>query len=311
MFLATADTKVALVASAPTMYLANSYLTNEMMAARAKVNTAAGSKRLLSMPFLPRPARMARRSGPAPSPLKPKLVKGFAVGDSNPHKELADPWHGQQEAGALRLREDAEGRHRDSSCTKASFSTFAGQSVSRAFALMPTLPRRRESRPRIGQQLIIIYHSGYRNVEAVGSWTPRYLGNGDKADGMNEVTDLAEIAEKYGVTNVYGDLGQLFSLQAPSSAKNGSLPGGLSHKGSGHRSRRVGHRCSVDRFTAVANRRTKAAGNTGRYTEAIRIQPLGPADGEVRRPFPAEIPRAYTITKAPAGWSRMDGYFKP
>jgi predicted TIM-barrel fold metal-dependent hydrolase len=53
-----------------------------------------------------------------------------------------------------------------------------------------------------------VYHSAYRWV------------GGNPADGMAEfdktgrsswTSDLAEIPEKYGVTNVYGDLGQLFA----------------------------------------------------------------------------------------------------
>ncbi len=54
----------------------------------------------------------------------------------------------------------------------------------------------------------MIYHSGYRHL------------GGPPADGTNEweqkgrlswLSDLAEIPEKYGVTNVYGDLGAIFA----------------------------------------------------------------------------------------------------
>ena len=55
----------------------------------------------------------------------------------------------------------------------------------------------------------IVYHSGYR-----------WVGGGTPEEGMAEwndtgriswVSDLAEIPQKYGVTNVYGDLGQVFA----------------------------------------------------------------------------------------------------
>ena len=54
----------------------------------------------------------------------------------------------------------------------------------------------------------VIYHSAYRHVggspaEAMAEW--------NETGRSSWVSDLADIPAKYGVTNVYGDLGQLFA----------------------------------------------------------------------------------------------------
>ena len=76
----------------------------------------------------------------------------------------------------------------------------------------------------------LIYHSAYRWV------------GGKPADGMAEfdrtgrsswTSDLAEIPEKYGVTNVYGDLGQLFAWTAVAEPRLAAALMGMLVKGLG------------------------------------------------------------------------------
>ena len=76
----------------------------------------------------------------------------------------------------------------------------------------------------------IIYHSAYRWV------------GGNPADGMAEfdktgrsswTSDLAEIPEKFGVNNVYGDLGQLFAWTAVSEPRLSAALMGMLIKGLG------------------------------------------------------------------------------
>ena len=63
-------------------------------------------------------------------------------------------------------------------------------------------------------------HSGYRNVGGVGGSDAAEAWAMVEKSGRNEwVTDLAEIPEKYGVTNVYGDLGQLFAASTVAQPK--------------------------------------------------------------------------------------------
>ncbi len=54
----------------------------------------------------------------------------------------------------------------------------------------------------------IIYHSGYRWI---GASPAEGMAEFDQTGRSSWVSDFAEIPEKYGVSNVYGDLGQLFA----------------------------------------------------------------------------------------------------
>ena len=54
----------------------------------------------------------------------------------------------------------------------------------------------------------IIYHSAYRHV---GGDPAVALAEFEKTGRIAWTSDLADIPEKYGVNNVYGDLGQIFA----------------------------------------------------------------------------------------------------
>jgi uncharacterized protein len=78
----------------------------------------------------------------------------------------------------------------------------------------------------------VIYHSAYR-----------YPGGGTAADGWNEfektgrsswVSDLADIPAKFGVSNVYGDVGQLFAQSVVAEPRLGAALMGILIKGLGH-----------------------------------------------------------------------------
>ena len=76
----------------------------------------------------------------------------------------------------------------------------------------------------------IIYHAAYRFP---GGGTPdEALAQFEKTGRIDWVTDLAEIPGKYGVSNVYGDLGQVFATTTvaqptPVAAIMGTLMKGL------------------------------------------------------------------------------------
>ena len=77
----------------------------------------------------------------------------------------------------------------------------------------------------------VIYHGGYRHA-----------GGGSRRDGWKEfeqtgrvswVSDLAEIPAKYGVTNVYADVGQLFAQTVVAAPRLGAALMGIMVKGMG------------------------------------------------------------------------------
>ena len=57
----------------------------------------------------------------------------------------------------------------------------------------------------------LVYHSGYRWV---GANPADAMAEFEQTGRSSWTSDLAEIPEKYGVTNVYGDLGQIFAWTA-------------------------------------------------------------------------------------------------
>jgi hypothetical protein len=204
------DTKVALISGAPSDIEQDWFLSNEMMAeARARVNSAAGSRRMMShVIFTPgQPGWLeALDRGLA---LKPDSVKGYTIGD-NTHKDTSGyPW-----------------RLDDEKLTYPAYERFVKAGIKNVCIHKGLFPPSIEAQfPRLRpyvdvsdvgkaardwpQLNFIIYHGGYRHVGG----DPAFAWTEFERTGRSEwVTDLAEIPEKFGVTNVYGDVGQLFAF---------------------------------------------------------------------------------------------------
>ena len=109
----------------------------------------------------------------------------------------------------------------------------------------------------------------------------RYAGGGrvedawaqfEKTGRIEWVTDLAEIPAKYGVSNVYADLGQIFAqttVAEPRAVRGHDGPAG---HGPRRRPRGVGHRRHLDRLAAVADRGAAPAGDSRGHAEEVRLQ---------------------------------------
>jgi len=76
----------------------------------------------------------------------------------------------------------------------------------------------------------LIYHSAYRWI---GATPAKGMAEFDKTGRSSWTSDLAEIPEKYGVTNVYGDLGQLFAWTAVAEPRLAAALMGMLVKGLG------------------------------------------------------------------------------
>jgi hypothetical protein len=119
---------------------------------------------------------------------------------------------------------------------------------------------------------------------------------------------LAEIPEKYGVTNVYGDLGQLFAASTVAQPKLAAYLVGCLIQGLG-----ADH--------VVWGTDALWTGSPQWQIEGLRrleipeemqkrfgFKPLGPADGPVKTAiFSGNSSRLYDY-KAPARWSKMDRF---
>jgi predicted TIM-barrel fold metal-dependent hydrolase len=276
------DTKVAGLSGAPSDVPQDWFLTNEMKAeARAKVNQEAGARRMLSQAiFTPGQPGWLEQVDRAIAELKPDSFKGYTIGD-NTHKELSKyPWRMDDEQLVYPFYEK---------CLKAGLVNITVHkglfppSVEQRF---PHLLAHSDVRD-VGkaakdwpQLNFIIYHSGYR-----------FGGGGGPADAWTQfeqtgrvewVSDLAEIPAKYGVTNVYGDLGQIFAQSTMSNPKLCAAMMGILIRGLG-----ADHVCwgtdaiwtGSPQWQIEALRRLEIPED---MQKQYGFQPLGPADGPVK-----------------------------
>jgi len=225
------DTKVALLSNSPSDVPEDWFIPQEQVfKTREMVNKQAGSRRMLAhFTITPGQPGWLEKVDEAMERFQPDSWKGYTVGD-NTHKELAKyPWHADDQKLMYPFYEKiAKTSIRNVCIHKGLFAPAIEAKFPRLrpYADVSDIGRAAKDWPQLN---FLVYHSGYRWV------------GGNPADGMAEfdntgrsswVSDLADIPEKYGVTNVYGDLGQLFawtSVAEPrlSAALMGTLIKGL------------------------------------------------------------------------------------
>jgi uncharacterized protein len=302
------DTKVAVISSSPSDIARDWFLTNEMMAqARDKINRHAGSKRMLTHAiFTPGQPGWLDSLDHALS-LKPDSMKGYTVGD-NTHKATSRwPWRMDDEKVTYRGYDKMLKAGVNIVCVhKGLFPYVAERKFPklRPFADVSDVGKAAKDWPQI---TFVIYHSGYRHVGEGG--TPQAAAAQFEQTGRVEwVTDLAEIPGKYGVTNVYADLGQLFAYSAVAEPRLAAYMIGVLIKGMG-----ADH--------VVWGTDALWTGSPQWQIEGLRrmeipedlqkkfgLKPLGPADGPVKTAiFNGNSARMYTY-KAPASWKRLDRF---
>lgn len=205
------DTKVAMISGAPSEDPRDWFLTNDMkFDARKRVNDAAGTRRVMSHAiFTPGQPGWMDEVERCIETLKPESWKGYTVGD-NTNKHLAQhPWRMDDEKVVYPFYERILKAGMNIVCVHKGL--YPQQVTDRFPHLLPfagvdDVGKAAKDWPQIN---FVIYHSAYR-------WT----GGGGAGVGVEQfartgrvdwTTDLAEIPAKYGVTNVYGDLGQIFA----------------------------------------------------------------------------------------------------
>ena len=208
MFL-DSDTKIALISSAPSDIPRDWFLTNQQMSqAREKVNKKAGYKRLYShMIFTPgQPDWLeALDAGLA---LQPDSCKGYTIGD-NTHKEISRcPWRMDDEKVTYKGYEKMVKAGIKNVCVhKGLFPPSVERQYPRlrGFCDVADVGQAAKDWPQLN---FVIYHSAYRHV---GGDPAQALAEFERTGRIAWTSDLADIPEQYGVSNVYGDVGQLFA----------------------------------------------------------------------------------------------------
>jgi predicted TIM-barrel fold metal-dependent hydrolase len=205
------DTKVALISGAPSEIPQDWFLTNEMKAeARAKVNKEAGSRRMLSHAiFTPGYPGWMEQVDHAIKELKPDSFKGYTIGD-NTNKALSKhAWRLDDEKLVYPFYEKILEAGYDKVCIhKGLFPPSVEQQFPHLLAHSDVRDVGKAARdwPKL---TFIIYHGGYRF--AAGGKVEDAWAQFENTGRIEWVTDLAEIPAKFGVSNVYADVGQLFA----------------------------------------------------------------------------------------------------
>ena len=162
--------------------------------------------------------------------LKPDSMKGYTVGD-NTHKDLARyPWRMDDEAVAYKGYERMLKAGIRNVCVHKGL--FAPSTEARFPHLLPyarvdDVAKAAKDWPQLN---FVIYHSGYRHV---GGNPDDAMAEFERDGRIAGVSDLADIPAKHGVTNVYGDLGQLFAHSTVAHPKVAAALMGILVKGLG------------------------------------------------------------------------------
>ncbi len=204
------DTKVALISGSGSEEPRDWFLTNEMkFDTRARVNKLTGSKRMFSHAiFMPGMPGWMDKVDSDIAQLKPDAFKGYTVGD-NTNKNLArHPWRLDDEKLLYPFYEKMVKAGLINICVHKGlypYSTTKQFPDLVQYADVRDVGKAAKDWPQLN---FIVYHSAFRFTG--GEWDNGWQ-QFEKTGRIDWVTDLSEIPAKYGVKNVYGDLGQIFA----------------------------------------------------------------------------------------------------
>src|SRR5271154_2065838 len=204
------DTKVALLSNSPSEVPEDWFIPQEQVfKTREQVNKEAGSRRMVAhFTFTPGQPGWLEKVDEAIERFKPDSWKGYTVGD-NTHKELAAyPWHADDAKLMYPFYEKISKTGIRNVCIhKGLFAPAVAEKFPRLlpYADVSDIGRAAKDWPQLN---FLVYHAGYRWV---GANPADAMAEFDQTGRSSWTSDLAEIPEKYGVNNVYGDLGQIFA----------------------------------------------------------------------------------------------------
>ncbi len=221
------DTKVACISGSYSVDPKFSFLTNDMKyAAREKVNKESGTRRMYSHAiFTPGHDGWLDKVEEEQARLKPDSWKGYTIGD-NTNKHLSKwPFRLDDEKVMYPFYEKLVKWSKDNP-NAVNVCIHKGLFPPEIADKFPHLLQYSDVRD-VGkaaqdwpQLNFIIYHSGWRWT---GPKAPQSAWDHFQKTGRIEwVTDLADIPAKYGVKNVYGDLGQLFAWTTTANPRLGA-----------------------------------------------------------------------------------------
>jgi predicted TIM-barrel fold metal-dependent hydrolase len=209
------DTKVALISGSGSEDPRDWFLTNAMKAqARQSVNQESGTKRMFSHAiFMPGILGWLEKAEADHENLKPDSFKGYTIGD-NTNKQLSKhPWRLDDEKLLYPFYEKLAkwSKAKPSLANVCVHKGLYPPSITQqyphllAYAKVDDVAKAAKDWPQLN---FVIYHSAFRYTG--GTWDIGWE-QFRQSGRIDWVTDLAQIPQKTGVTNVYGDLGQIFA----------------------------------------------------------------------------------------------------
>lgn len=296
------DTKIGCISGSYSVDPAYSFLTNDMKyAAREKINKEAGTKRSFSHAiFTPGHPGWLDKVEEEQVRLKPDSWKGYTIGD-NTNKHLSKwPFRLDDEKVMYPFYEKLVKWSKDNPSLK-NVCIHKGLFPPEIEKKFPHLLEYSDVRD-VGkaakdwpQLNFVIYHSGWRWT---GPNAPKSAWEHFEKTGRIEwVTDLADIPEKYGVKNVYGDLGQLFAWTTTANPRLGAAVMGTLLKGLGSTNVVWGTDAvwtGAPQWQIEALRRLEIPEE---MQKKYGYKPLGAADGAVKNAiFGGNNARLYNVT---------------
>jgi predicted TIM-barrel fold metal-dependent hydrolase len=276
------DTKVACISGAPSEIPGDWFLTNEMKSRyRGVINAIAGTRRSFAHAiFTPGYPGWLDAIDQAIAELKPDSMKGYTIGD-NTNKNLSKhPWRLDDETLVYPAYERfAKAGLKNVCIHKGLFPPSVEKQFPHLleYCHVGDVGKAARDWPQLN---FIIYHGGYRwggGGTAEDAWTQF-----ERSGRVEWITDLAEVPGKFGVKNVYADVGQLFAQTTIAEPRLAAVMMGQLIKGMG-----ADHVCwGTDAIWTGAPQWQIEALRRLEIPEELRrkygLAPLGPADGAVK-----------------------------
>lgn len=211
MFL-DSDTKVAILSGAPAEDPDEWMLTNDAIAnARTQVNAFAGSRRQMSHAvFSPTAAGWLDEVDRCIEVLKPDSWKGYTIGDSL-RLEVARAWRLDDEKLVYPgYKKFDKAGIRNVCIHKGLFPPSLEQKFPHLTvgARVDDVAKAAKDWPQLN---FVIYHAGFRHV-GLGSDPKSFAAAFEQSGRIDWVSDLAEIPARFGVKNLYCDIGGSFAV---------------------------------------------------------------------------------------------------
>ena len=302
------DTKVAMISGTPTDDYQYLFLTNDQIAsARDVVNKVAGSRRTLAHGIVtPHSPGWLEEITRVMDQLKPDSIKGYTIGDPIYQTKKKTNWRMDDEKNVYPLYEAMLKRGINTLCIHKGLMP-ADYMTSWAdmwqYATVWDVGKAAKDWPQIN---FVIYHSAMRPFLELPD---RELAQFEKTGRFDWVSDLADIPAKFGVKNVYGELGACFANTCVTHPKLAAALMGTLIKGLGE-DRVIWGTDSVwwgsPQWQIEAMRRLEIPED---MQKKHGYKPLGAAQGPVKtKIFAGNASRLYKIDAAAAAKMSADNF---